>query len=132
MSGLVATGLVEVALGAVLGFPYAVAVEGSPTSKRLLAALRINHPRRLRQLHLDLIIMGTLLVAAGAAVPDVPIAMALAVGIGGWTNALLFAPLMVNEDVQTTGIFRAMTAISFVAVSGGWVAIATLALGRLS
>lgn len=131
MSGLVAAGLVEVALGAVLGFPYALAVEGSPASKWLLAVLRINHPRRLRQLHLDLIIMGILLVAAGTAVPDMPIAAALAVGIGGWTNALLFAPLMVNEDVQRTSLFRALTAASFVAVSSGWVAIAAVALSRL-
>lgn len=43
MNGLVAAGLVEVALGAVLGFPYALTLEGSQASKRLMAALRINH-----------------------------------------------------------------------------------------
>ncbi len=131
MNGLVAAGLAEVALGAVLGFPYALTLEGSPASKRLMAALRINHPRRLRQLHLDLIIMGILLIAAGAAMPDLPLAPVLAVGIGGWTNALLFAPLMVDEKLQSAVVFRTLTVASFLAVSTGWVWIAALAIGRL-
>jgi hypothetical protein len=131
VSALVVAGVVEVALGAVLGFPYALTVEGSTMSKRLLTALRVNHPRRLRQLHLDLIIMGILLIAAGAAIQDLPLFAVLAVGIGGWTNALMFAPLMVNERVQATWPFRAITLASFLAVSSGWVAIAAIALTRL-
>ena len=131
MNGLVAAGVVEVALGAVLGFPYALTVEGSTTSKRLLHALHVNHPRRLRQLHLDLIIMGILLIAAGGAIPDLPLVAGLAVAIGGWTNALMFVPLMVDEGLQSTWPFRALTVTSFLAVSSGWVAIAGIALTRI-
>ena len=131
MSGLVVAGVVEVALGAALGFPYALTVEGSTTSKRLLTALHVNHPRRLRQLHLDLIIMGILLIAAGAAIPGLPLVAVLAVAIGGWTNALMFAPLMVSERLQSTWPFRAVTVTSFLAVSSGWVAIASIAVSRL-
>ena len=131
MSALAVAGVTEVALGAVLGFPYALTVEGSTTSKRLLHALHVNHPRRLRQLHLDLIIMGILLIAAGAAFPDLPLAAVLAVAIGGWTNALMFVPLMVDESLQPTWPFRALTVLSFLAVSSGWVAIAAVAVSRL-
>ncbi|UMG94091.1 hypothetical protein [Nocardioides sp. TF02-7] len=128
MDALIAAGAAEVALGALIGFPYAVAVDDSPTSRRLLTALRVRHPRRLRQLHLDLIIMGVLLMAAGVAVPDLPTAVALAVGIGGWTNALLFVPLMVDERQQHRAWFRAVTVASFLAVSGGWVGVAAVAV----
>jgi hypothetical protein len=131
MNGLVAAGATEIALGALLGFPYAAAVDGSETSQKILAALRVNHPRRLRQLHLDLIIMGGLLVAIGAAIPDLPLVVALAVGIGGWTNALLFAPLVIDESQQGRRWYRVATALSFVAVAGGWVAVAVVAIGRL-
>jgi hypothetical protein len=131
VSGLVAAGTLEVALGAVLGFPYALTVEGSVAAKRLLTLLHVNHPRRLRQLHLDLIIMGILLIAAGGAVPHLPLLASLAVGIGGWTNALMFVPLMVNENLQPTRPFRAVTLLSFLAVSSGWVAIAAITVSRL-
>lgn len=128
---LVVAGAAEIALGALIGFPYAVAVEGSDTSKRILTTLRVRHPRRLRQLHLDLIIMGVLLMAAGAAFPSMPWAVALAIGVGGWTNALLFAPLMLDERHQQARWFRAVTAASFVAVAGGWVAAAFVAGAQL-
>lgn len=131
MSGLVAAGACEIALGAVLGFPFALSVDGSDRSKALLARLRVASPRRLRQLHLDLIIMGVLLIAAGAAVPGLPLWVALAIGVGGWTNALLFAPLMFDEDIARTAWFRAVTLVSFAAVSAGWVALAAIAVGRL-
>ena len=131
MSGLVAAGAVEIAFGALLGFPFALSIDGDDRSRALFARLRIASPRRLRQLHLDLIIMGVLLIAAGAAVPGLPLWVALAIGVGGWTNALLFAPLMYKEDVSRTVWFRAVTLASFTAVSAGWVALAVIAVGRL-
>ena len=131
MSGLIAAGAVEVALGALLGFPFALAVDGRDRGKRILAAMRIRHTRRLRQLHLDLIIMGGLLIAAGAALPDLPLAVALAIGIGGWTNALLFAPLMFDEGQQQRAWYRLTTIASFVAVSAGWVGVAIHAVAQL-
>jgi hypothetical protein len=131
MNGLVAAGLAEVALGAVLGFPYALTVKGSEQSRRLMTALEIKHPRRVRPVHLDLIIMGILLTAAGAAVPALPLTPAFAVAIGRWTNALVFVPLIFDERLQSTRLFRVITAASFTAVSTGWVWIASIALGRL-
>ena len=75
--------------------------------------------------------MGILLITAGAAIPDLPLSAVLAVAIGGWTNALMFAPLMVDEGLQTTSPFRAVTVTSFLAVSSGWVAVAAIAVARL-
>lgn len=131
MDGLIAAGAAEIALGALLGFPYALAVDDTARSARLLAALRIRHPHRLRQLHLDLIIMGGLLVAAGAALPDLPLAIALAIGVGGWSNALLFAPLMYDETQVRRRWYRGTTLVSFVLVAAGWVGVAAYAVSRL-
>jgi hypothetical protein len=103
VSGLVVAGLAEVAPGAVLGLPYALTVEGSESSRRRPTVLKVKHPRRARQAHLDLIIMGTLLTAAGAAVPGLPVAAVLAVAIGGWNNTLLFVPLIFDGERSQPG-----------------------------
>jgi hypothetical protein len=75
--------------------------------------------------------MGVLLLAAGAAVPGLPLPVALAIGVGGWSNALLFAPLVLDESIARTAWFRAVTLASFAAVAAGWVALAAIAVGRL-
>lgn len=131
MDGLIAAGAVEIAFGALLGFPFALAVDGRESGKRVLAALRIRHSRRLRQLHLDLIIMGGLLIAVGAALPGLWLPAALAVGIGAWTNALLFAPLMFDESQQQRAWYRVTTIASFVLTAAGWVGVAAYAVSRL-
>ena len=131
MSALVAAGAVEIALGALLGFPYSLVVDRSDRGDAVLSRLGVRHPPRLRQLHLDLIIMGALLMVAGTALPGLPAPAAWAIGVGGWTNALLFWPLMVSEAVQRQTWFRAATAASFLAVAGGWVAAAVHALTLL-
>lgn len=131
MEPLIAAGAAEVALGALLGFPYSMLVDDNARARRFLGKIWMNNPRRLRQLHLDLIMMGTLLMVAGAALPDLPTATAWAIGVGGWSNALLFVPLMVNEKSQQQLWFRAVTAVSFVAVAGGWVGVAAYAITQL-
>lgn len=130
MMGLIAAGAAAIAVGALLGFPYALVVDRQPWGLRVLEWLRIRHPRRLRQLHLDLIIMGGLLIAAGAALPQLPLLIALAIGIGGWSNPLLFAPLMFDEAQQQKLWYRAASVTSFVITSGGWVGVAVFALAR--
>ena len=54
INGLVVSGLVQIAAGALIGFPYAAAVY----KPELLAKTGVKAPGRIRQLHLDLIIMG--------------------------------------------------------------------------
>jgi len=124
---LVASGLVELAVGALAGFPFALAVSDPDALKRL----GVRAPARIRQLHLDLIIMGGLVAAAGTAVPDLPRRAAVPLAIGAWTNALSFLPLAVRPEVERTALYRAGVGVSFILTSAGWVSVAAVAVRRL-
>jgi hypothetical protein len=63
-SALVASGLVELAAGALSGWIY--------TATRMGVGAGTVDPKRIRQWHLDLAMLGTATVAAGLAVPDAP------------------------------------------------------------
>ena len=65
IDGLVVSGLTQIAVGALTGFPYAIATY----KPELLGRLRVRAPGRVRQLHLDLIMMGGLVTATGMALP---------------------------------------------------------------
>lgn len=126
MAPLVASGLVELAVGALAGFPFALAVSDPDALKRL----GVRAPARIRQLHLDLIIMGGLVAAAGTAVPDLPRRAAVPLAIGAWTNALSFLPLAVRPEVERTAFYRAGVGVSFILTSAGWVSVAAVAVRR--
>jgi hypothetical protein len=124
--GLVASGLVQVALGALAGIPYAIATY----EPELLGRLGVRAPRRIRQLHLDLVMMGGLVTATGAALPRIPRAVAIPLAVGCWTNALAFAPPAITPSVENRCAFRTLVAASFLTTSASWVAIAVIALRR--
>ncbi|QYN33665.1 hypothetical protein K1T35_35075 [Pseudonocardia sp. DSM 110487] len=126
VNGLVVSGLAQIALGALAGFPYAIATY----QPQLLAVLGVRAPHRIRQLHLDLIMMGALVTATGAALPRLPRVVAVPLAVGCWTNALAFAPPAVRPSIEGTPLFRAVVAASFVTTSAGWVAAATIAASR--
>lgn len=65
---LLASGLTEVALGALTGWPYAMAIADADRAQ----ALGIRSTARLRQWHLDLIALGGLTALASATVDDLP------------------------------------------------------------
>src|SRR5687768_17348637 len=65
VNGLVASGLAQIGVGALVGFPYAAA----SYKPELLERFGIQAPGRIRQLHLDLIMMGGLVTATGVALP---------------------------------------------------------------
>jgi hypothetical protein len=65
---LVLSGSWELAVGALIGWPYALAVNHPDR----IGALGIQSVPRLRQWHLDLIALGGLSVLVGSAVPDLP------------------------------------------------------------
>jgi hypothetical protein len=126
VSGLVVSGLAQVALGALTGIPYAVATY----KPHLLSNLRIRAPHRVRQLHLDLVMMGGLVTAVGAAVPRLPRVVAVPLAVSCWTNALAFAPPAINPSIENSPAFRALVAASFVTTSASWLAVATIAARR--
>lgn len=126
ISGLVVSGLAQVALGALTGFPYAIATY----KPELLSRTYVPAPHRIRQLHLDLIMMGGLVTATGAALPRLPRAVAVPLAVGCWTNALAFAPPAVKPSIADSPAFRALVTASFVMTSASWVAVAAIAIRR--
>ena len=103
---MVRIGLVELALGAMLGWAVVVSVTRPDAWRRI----GIVEPRRLLQAHLDVVLMGLILVAVGLAAPDLP----------GWLVAVLVFGTWVNPA------FRVVSGLSFVATSGGLVLAAIL------
>jgi hypothetical protein len=121
---LVAAGMVSLALGAVSGFALALVVD-SPGS---LERVGIAHPARVRQVHLDWIIMGVVLIATGLAVPDLPTWTSVLVLAGAIVNPLLFLPLAVDGDISRNPLYRAVTLASFTSLSSGLVVAAAYAV----
>jgi hypothetical protein len=123
---LVLSGLTEIALGALTGWPYSLAI-ADPERAR---GLGIRSTARLRQWHLDLIALGALAVLVGTAVPDLPRKVAWPLAIGCWTNANSFGVLVVKPDAKDHPIYRAAVLASFTAVSWSSVSLARLAARR--
>jgi hypothetical protein len=125
-SALVVSGLLEVAAGALAGWPY-TSVRQDPDAARRIG---IRSGARIRQWHLDLAMLGGLTVAVGTAVPDPPKWAALPLGVGAWTNAMAFLPLAFAPDVDKHPAYRAAAGASFVATSVGFAGMAVTALRR--
>jgi hypothetical protein len=117
---VVQIGLIELALGGLLGWAMVVRQDRPEWLKRI----GVVAPQRIRQVHLDYVMMGLILIAVGLAVPDLPTAIAVALVFGTVVNPLLFVPLAFDPDVEKRPWYRLLAVISFVGVSGGLVAAA--------
>jgi hypothetical protein len=118
-------GLVELALGGLLGWAMVVRDERPEWLRRI----GIVAPQRIRQVHLDYVMMGLILIGVGLAVPDLPTAIAAALVFGTLVNPFLFVPLAFEPDADKRLWYRALAVVSFVAVSGGLVAAAIVGPG---
>jgi hypothetical protein len=123
---LLASGLTELAAGALSGWVYTFA----RTQPERARAVGIASTPRIRQWHLDLAMLGTATVAAAMAVPDPPRPVAAALGVGAWTNAMAFLPLAFKPDLDESLPFKAGAAVSFTATSVGFAGMAVTALRR--
>jgi hypothetical protein len=123
---MIASGLTEVALGALTGWPFALAVSDPERAR----AAGIRSTPRLRQWHLDLIALGSLQAVAGAAVPDLPRKVAWPLMAGAWTNANAFAPLVVRPELKEHPAYKVAAIASFVTTSWGFVGLAAVARRR--
>src|SRR3954453_23975009 len=126
IDGLVVAGLTELALGALTGWPMAVAVSRPDD----LAKLGIRSGARLRQWHLDLIMLGSLTAAAPRFVPDVPRKVAVPLAVGAWVNANAFGVLAFRPELKDHPAYKAGVAGSFISASWGFVGLAAVAWKR--
>jgi hypothetical protein len=120
MDWVVQVGLIELALGGLLGWAMVIR-EDKP---EWLARIGVVAPHRIRQVHLDYVMMGLILIAVGLAVPDLPTAIAAALVFGTFVNPFLFVPLAFDPAIEKRGWYRTLATVSFIGVSGGLVAAA--------
>src|ERR1700743_3229480 len=86
-------------------------------------------PQRIRQVHLDYVMMGLILIGVGLAVPSLPTVVRVALVFGTFVNPLLFVPLAFDPDAERRLWYRGLAVVSFVAMSGGLVAAAIVGPG---
>lgn len=125
MDWIVQIGLIELALGGLLGWAMVVREE----KPDWLTRIGVVAPHRIRQVHLDYVMMGLILIGVGLAIPSLPKAIAIALVFGTAVNPLLFVPLAFDPEVEKRLWYRSLSVVSFVGVSGGLVAAAIVGPG---
>lgn len=120
MSWVTQVGAVELAFGALSGWVIALSVERPDVLRRV----GVKAIPRLRQAHIDYIIMGVILVALGVAAPGLPTVWQVLLVAGALVNPTLFLPLAFAPDSSKRPWYRVLTALSFTAMSTGTVAAA--------
>jgi hydroxylaminobenzene mutase len=122
---VVRIGLVELALGGLLG--WAMVIRGERPER--LQRIGVVAPARIRQVHLDYVMMGLILIGVGLAVPDLPTAVAIYLVFGTLVNPFLFVPLAFDPEVEKRLWYRSLAGVSFLGVSGGLVVAAVVGPG---
>jgi hypothetical protein len=120
MDWVVQVGLIELALGGLLGWAMVLRQE----KPEFLRRIGVVAPQRIRQVHLDYVMMGLILIAVGLAIPDLSNAIAIPLVFGTLVNPFLFVPLAFDPEVDKRAWYRALAVVSFIGVSGGLVAAA--------
>jgi hypothetical protein len=95
-----------------------------------LSRIGIRSGARLRQWHLDLIMLGSLTAAASRFVPDPPRAVAVPLAVGAWTNANAFGVLAVRPELKDNPVYKAGVIGSFISTSWGFTGLAAVAWKR--
>jgi hypothetical protein len=120
MDWVVRIGLIELALGGLLGWAMVIREDRPAWLKKI----GVVAPHRIRQVHLDYLMMGLILIGVGLAVPDLPTAIAIALVFGTAVNPFLFVPLAFDPEIEKRLWDRSLAVVSFIGVSGGLVAAA--------
>lgn len=121
---LLAVGVLQLASAALLGWVIAL----HRAKPEVLAKGGIKAPHRVMQLHLDQVMMGLIDLAVATAFPDIPDLIAIPIVVGTILNPLGFVPLAFWTKVDETVGYRAAIGVSFIATSGGLVALAVWVL----
>lgn len=123
---LVKLGICELALAALSGWAMVAIVEWPETLKR--AGFR--HLGRIRQTHLDLLFMGTIVTVVGLAVHPIPTWTTVLLVFGAFLQPLMFLPLAVRPDLGQKLAYRSFGGLLFSASSVAWVSLAIIVLSR--
>lgn len=126
IDGLVVAGVTELAFGALTGWPMAIAVSRPED----LPKIGIRSRARLRQWHLDLIMLGALTAAAPKFVPELPRKVALPLAAGAWVNANAFGVLAFRPELIDHRLYKAGVGASFVSATWGFTGLAAVAWRR--
>ena len=124
---LLASGFVEVAVGAATGWPYALAIADAERAR----AIGIRSTARMRQWHLDLIALGGLSALAATSLPELPRRVAYPLAVGAWTNANAFGVLVFRPELKDHPVYRAGVGASFATTTWGFAGLALVAMRRL-
>lgn len=117
---MVQVGLAELAVGGLLGWAM-VAQDQRPD---LVKRAGVIAPHRIRQVHLDYVFMGLILIAVGLAIPSLSNWIAIPLVFGTLVNPFLFVPQAFSREVENRVWYRGLAIVSFLGVSGGLVAAA--------
>lgn len=109
--------LASLALGALSGFVLLVAVD----SPQRLKAARIVDPVRVRQVHLDWIMMGLVMGLVSVLVPNMSWWVATLILVGGIVNPATFIPMAFSRRVAGMPWFKAVSFVSFLSLTSGLV-----------
>jgi len=124
---LVKLGICELAVAALSGWAMVATVERPGALKRI----GLRHLGRIRQAHLDLIFMGTILTTVGVAVASIPTWVGALLVLGAFAQPLMFLPLAANSELARVSLlYRVINTTVLVAFSVGWVALAVTVLSR--
>ena len=96
MDWVVQIGLIELAIGGLLGWAMVLRQERPEWLRRI----GVVAPQRIRQVHLDYVMMGLILIGVGLAVPDLPTAVAARSSSAPLVNPFLFVPLAFDPDAE--------------------------------
>lgn len=120
-------GICELTVAALSGWAMVATVERPEALKRF----GLRHLGRIRQAHLDLLFMGTILTAVGIAVAAIPTWVGALLVLGAFVQPLMFLPLAVNAElVRSSSVYRVLNTTVLVGFSIGWIGLAIVVLSR--
>ncbi|WP_396897850.1 hypothetical protein [Mycolicibacterium sp.] len=123
MGPLITAGVLELTVGVLSGWLMVAA-----GSDRWRTRLRMVDTRRIRQGHLDLLIMGAILVALGAADLGLPVVATVFVIAGSWLAPLLFFPLAWRPSLGDCALMVWLDRAGFVMLTAGYLVAAWIVL----
>ena len=109
---LITSGLIQVTLAVLIGWPLAMLYSGMEK----VGPLR--HAKRLLQYHLDNVFMGILQMVIATVFPAIPVGAAILLLIGSWTNPFPFLLMAMSRKpvADQTGM-RRFSILSFLIIT---------------